>query len=123
MQIMKDLRILVVDDNASFCASVERALHAEGYTHVRTASDGFQALESVREERPDLVLLDLYLPGMDGLHLLTAIHKIDKSIPVMMLTCEADEECINAAASLGAADYLVKPLKLSSLISSLEAHL
>ena len=120
---MKNLKILLVDDNTSFCASVERALHAEGYMHVRTASDGLQALELVQKERPGLVLLDLYLPGMDGLHLLTAIHKIDKNIPVMMLTCEADEECVSAAASLGAADYLVKPLKMSSLFSSLESRL
>ncbi len=54
---------------------------------------------------------------MDGLHLMTAIHKIDKDIPVMMLTCEADEECIKAAGSLGAANYLVKPLQLSSLFA------
>src|SRR5258708_40088334 len=105
MQIMKALKILVGHHNATFCATPERALQTEGYAHVRTACDGFQALESIREDRPDLVLSDLYLPGMDGLHLLTAIHKIDKNIHVLMLTCENDEECINVAATLGAADY------------------
>jgi DNA-binding response OmpR family regulator len=123
MKIVKEVRILVVDDNATFCASVERALRAEGYRNVRTASDGFQALELIREERPAMVLLDLYLPGMDGMRLLTAIHKIDKSIQVLMLTCEADEECIKVAAALGAADYLVKPFALTSLFSSLQSHL
>ena len=112
----------MVDDNASFCASVEKALHSHGYSHVQTASDPWQALESVEKEHPNLVLLDLYLPGMDGLHLMTAIHKIDKNIPVMMMTCEADEECKNAAGSLGAVDYFVKPLKLSTLFSSLNRY-
>ena len=120
---MDNRSILVVDDNAIFSASVERALNSRGYTHVRTVSDPWQALELVQKERPDLVLLDLYLPGMDGLHLLTAIHKIDKKIPVLMLTCEADAECVHAATSLGAADYLVKPLNVSSLLSSLETCL
>ncbi len=119
---MKDLRILVVDDNVSFCTSVEKALHSQGYLNVRTVSNPWQALESVQQERPNLVLLDLYLPGMDGLHLMTAIHKIDKEIPVMMLTCEADEECKKAAGSLGAADYLVKPLQLSLLFSSINRY-
>jgi len=119
---VKDLNILVVDDNSSFCVWMERALRARGYTQVRTVSDAWQALEAVQKERPGLVLLDIYLPGMDGLHLLAKIHKIDKTIPVLMLTCEADEECIQAAESLGAADYLTKPLKLSSLFSSLEAR-
>jgi len=120
---VNDLRILVVDDNIAFCASVERALNSQGYSNVKTAADPWRALELVKEERPGLVLLDLYLPGMDGLHLMTAIHRIDKSIPVLMLTCETDEECINAAASLGAADYLTKPLQLSTLFSSLKTCL
>jgi DNA-binding response OmpR family regulator len=120
---VKDHRILVVDDNALFRTGVERALHSQGYTHVRTASDGWQALESVQKEPPDVVLLDLYLPGMDGLHVLTEIHKIDKNIPILMLTCESDGECIHAAESLGALDYLVKPLEMSILFSSLETRL
>jgi len=112
----------VVDDNVSFCSSVEKALHSQGYLHVQTASDPWQALASVQKEPPGLVLLDMYLPGMDGLHLLTAIHKIDKNIPVMMLTCEDDEECKHAAGSLGAVDYFVKPLVLSSFFSSLNRY-
>ena len=115
---MKDLRILVIDDNVSFGASLEQALHSQGYLNVNTASDPWQALELVRKEHPGLVLLDMYLPGMDGLHLMTAIHKIDKNIPVMMLTCESDEECRNVAGSLGAVDYHVKPLQLASLFAS-----
>lgn len=119
---MKDLRILLVDDNATFSASVERALRLQGYSHVQAVGDAWQALESIQKERPDLILLDLYLPGMDGLHLITAIHKIDKNIRVLMLSCEADEQCINAATDLGAVDYLVKPVKISSLVSSIESR-
>jgi two-component system nitrogen regulation response regulator NtrX len=120
---MNDPTILVVDDNASFCTTIEKALHRQGYLRVQTASDGWQALESVKKERPDLVLLDIYMPGIDGLHLITAIHKIDKDIPVVMLTCEGDEECRNAAASLGAADYLVKPLSIKSIVTSISSQL
>src|SRR5690348_14498888 len=120
---MSDPKILVVDDNASFCSGLQKALNAKGYVHVRTAHDGWQALESVQQELPDLVILDLYLPGMDGLHLMSAIHKIDKKIVVLMLTCESDGECMNAAVSLGAQDYLVKPLELSTLFASVENRL
>jgi CheY-like chemotaxis protein len=119
---MQDLRILVVDDNQKFCNGVERLLHIRGYTQVWTAYDGWQALDIVAREHPDLVLLDLYMPGMDGMHVLRAIHKIDKNIPIMMLTSEADEECLQAAVRLGASDYLVKPLEFTTLFSSIESH-
>jgi DNA-binding response OmpR family regulator len=120
---MKDLRILVVDDNQKFCIGVERLLHIRGYTQVWTAIDGWQALDIVAKEHPDLVLLDLYLPGMDGMHVLSAIHKIDKNIQILMVTSEADEECLQAAVQLGAADYLVKPLEFSTLVTSIETHM
>jgi two-component system response regulator MtrA len=120
---MKDLRILIVDDDVKYRSWVEQALRSKGYARVRTVSNAVEALEAIRTERPNLVLLDLYLPGMDGLHLLREIHTLDKNIPVFMLTCESDEECINAAVGLGAANYLIKPLTMSSLITSLETCL
>ena len=95
----------------------------QGYQHISRASDPWQALECIKRERPDIVLLDLYLPGMDGLHLLTEIRKIDNKIRFLMVSGEADEECINAAATLGAFKFLTKPLDITSLVSSVEACL
>ena len=120
---MKNLRILLVDDEKSFREGMEVFLIAQGYTNVRTASNGQQALEMVQKELPEVVLLDLFLPGMNGLQVMKAIHEIDKNIPVLVLTCEADEEYRDITLTLGAYDYLTKPLALSYLFSYLEIRL
>jgi DNA-binding response OmpR family regulator len=119
---MKDLKILVVDDNLAFCEGMERVFRAQGY-RISSAYNGSQALEAVQRDHPDVIFLDLYLPGMDGLHLLTAIRKINKDIRTIMLTCESSPECEEAAVNLGALDYLVKPLEISALCASLEERL
>jgi DNA-binding response OmpR family regulator len=120
---MKDLKILVVDDNKAFCDGVERVFHAQGYTRIFSVYNGSQALEAVQRDHPDVILLDLYLPGLDGLQLLGAIRKINKNIRTIMLTCEPSVECEEAAVNLGALAYLVKPLEISELCASLEERL
>ena len=120
---IKDLKILVVDDNQAFCDGMERVFRSQGYTRISSAYNGSQALEAVEKEPPDVIFLDLYLPGIDGLHLLTTIRKMNKNIRTIMLTCEASAECEEAAVNLGALDYLVKPFEISALCASLEERL
>jgi DNA-binding response OmpR family regulator len=120
---VKHLKILVIDDNQAFCAGMERVFRAQGYTRIFSVHYPSQALEAIKRDHPDLIFLDLNLPGMDGLQLLTAIRKISKNIRTIMLTCEASEECEEAAVNLGALDYLVKPIEISALCASLEERL
>src|SRR5437899_1027567 len=105
---MKDLGILVVDDDTAFRTGVEKYLLSQGCTNVRSAASGEVALEMVKKETPGVVFLDLYLPEMNGLQAIREIHKIDKNIPIFILTCEADEEYRDLAVKLGAFDYLTK---------------
>ena len=119
---MNKARILLVDDDTAFRNGIERFLRAQG-CEIRVAATGEAALEMVRQEVPNLVLLDLYLPFMNGLKALREIHKIDERIPVLMLTCEDDEEYRRLAAKFGALEYLTKPITLINLMAYLETRL
>src|SRR5579864_785862 len=99
---MNDWNILVVDDDIPFRNGIEKYLRSRGCTRVRSASTGETALELVKESSPQVILLDLYLPLMNGLKALREIQKIDKNIAVFILTCEEDEEYRNIAAKFGA---------------------
>jgi DNA-binding response OmpR family regulator len=113
---MKSVRILVVDDDTAFRATLERILGMNGLLVIQTASSGELALEMVKKQAPDLVLLDLYLPEMNGLKAIREIHKIDHKIPILMLTSEADEDHRDLALKLGARAYLTKPVTLRTLV-------
>ena len=113
--------ILVVDDEAVLVDAVQARLVSEGYV-VRTAADGPGALASVRADRPDLVVLDLMLPGMDGLEVCREIHKRDW-IPVLMLTARTEEADKIAGFAVGADDYLTKPFSLRELAARVRAIL
>src|SRR4051812_42041225 len=114
-QDMDDLNILLVDDDSAFRNGLERYLRLQGCTHVRAAYSGEEAVEMVKKDPPAIVLLDLYLPRMNGLVALGEIRKIDKNILVFMLTSEADEEYRALAAKFGAIDYVTKPIMLDVL--------
>ena len=120
---MNTLRILVVDDDTAFRNGVERYLKLRGYENVRVAYSGEAALEMIRNESPEVVLMDLYLPRMNGLTALREIRKINERIHVCMLTCEADQEYRDLAAKFGALDYLIKPIPLEELVTHIENRL
>lgn len=113
--------ILVVDDNLEIRNLLQDFLGKKGYK-VNTASTGMDALMSVKTESPQIVLLDMRMPGMDGLMVLNQIKKINGAIKVIMLTSVQDEHVMEDAAKEGACDYLLKPCdlqKLDMLITSL----
>ena len=114
-------RILVVDDEARMRRFVRMNLDLEGYD-VSEAGDGLTALTKVREELPDLVLLDVMMPEMDGFETLERIRETS-SVPVIMLTVKGDEEDRIRGLDLGADDYVAKPFSPRELSSRIRAVL
>ena len=113
--------ILVVDDEPRMVRFVRMNLELEGY-RVSTASSGMEALNKVREEIPDLVLLDVMMPEMDGYETLERIRQVS-SVPVIMLTVKAEEEDKVRGLELGADDYVTKPFSPRELASRVKAAL
>ncbi len=113
--------ILVVDDEPKIADLARDYLEHAGFA-VRTAADGNAALSSVRRDRPDLVVLDLGLPGLDGLDVTRAIRR-DSNLPVIMLTARDDELDKLLGLELGADDYLTKPFSPRELVARVRAVL
>ncbi len=114
-------KILVVDDEKLIVDSVRYGLQKEGYAVV-AAYDGDQALTKAEEEKPDLILLDVQLPGKDGWAVCRAI-RVASRVPIIMLTARAEEADKVLGLELGADDYLVKPFSLRELLARVRAAL
>ena len=113
--------ILVVDDEVRMIRFVRMNLELEGFA-VTEANNGLQALEKVRDELPDLVLLDVMMPEMDGFETLKRIREVS-NVPVIMLTVKGDEEDRIRGLELGADDYVTKPFSPRELASRIRAVL
>jgi len=118
---MSGRSILVVEDEEPIAEAVRVRLESEGYD-VRVAGDGPQALRLAGEDRPDLVVLDLMLPGMDGLEVCRELQR-DSWVPVLMLTARADEADKIAGLAVGADDYMTKPFSSRELAARVRAIL
>ncbi|HEY7281851.1 MAG TPA: response regulator transcription factor [Actinomycetota bacterium] len=114
-------RILVVDDEEHILRAVGRALDARGY-QVATAVDGEGALRSFHSVEPDLIVLDLNLPGMDGLEVCRRV-RARSNVPILVLSAREDEVDKVAALDLGADDYLTKPFGIDELLARVRALL
>jgi DNA-binding response OmpR family regulator len=113
--------ILVVDDEEAIAEAVRKRLESEGF-RVVVAGDGPEAIRMHTEHRPDLVVLDLMLPGMDGLEVCKVIQR-DRWTPVLMLTARTEEADKVAGFAVGADDYLTKPFSLRELTVRVKAIL
>ena len=104
-------RILIVDDERDFVELVQFRLAALGYEFI-VASDGVQALSQARQVKPDLILLDLIMPNMDGFDLLETLRSdaSERFLPIIVLTADTTEEAKARALDAGATDFLVKPV-------------
>jgi two-component system, NtrC family, response regulator AtoC len=111
---MSNYRILVVDDEKLIRWSLKKSLDPEGYT-VELAESGEEAIAKVKEESPDLILLDIRLSGMDGISVLRQVKAIDDSVEVIMLTAYGAVETAVQAMRLGAFEYLNKPFNVDEL--------
>jgi len=107
--------ILVVDDEQSICQALTGILSDEGY-EVITAFNASQAIKKVNEELPDLVLLDIWLPDIDGLTVLKEIKKQYPQLPVVMISGHGNVETAVKAMKLGAYDFIEKPLSWENTI-------
>ena len=114
-------KILVVDDEVSLQETLTYKLEKEGY-QVEVAGDGLTALELARSTKPDLVILDVMLPGMDGFEVCRTLRQ-ETNIPVLMLTARDDEIDRVVGLEVGADDYLPKPFSMRELIARVKALL
>ncbi len=121
---MSHALILVVEDEEPIRLLIAMNLESAGFRVIK-AKDGFQALERMREQRPDLVLLDWMLPGLNGLDVMRKMRQeADLStIPVIMVTAKSEESDIVLGLEMGAVDYITKPFSNKILIARVRAHL
>ncbi|MBI4562421.1 MAG: response regulator [Candidatus Rokubacteria bacterium] len=115
-------RILVVDDEPEILDTLKEFLDVRGY-RVTTAGSGAEALSAVQAERPHLVLLDIVMPGLNGLVTLRRILETDPTVGIMMLTSVDDHEVVREAIGRGAYDYITKPINFDYLELSILTRL
>jgi DNA-binding response OmpR family regulator len=115
-------RILVVEDETPMRMALEDILKAEGY-RVLTAADGRTGLDAAVTDKPDLILLDIMLPGVDGLALCAELRRLGAEVPVLMLTARGQVSDRVAGLDTGADDYLVKPFSTDELLARVRALL
>ena len=115
-------KILVVDDEHDICDFVKNFFQERGY-EVLTALGGEEALAITKAEKPELILLDIKMKGMDGIATLKHLKELDKNQKVIMVTALEDRERMDEACKLGACDYITKPLVLDYLEQAVEKNL
>lgn len=115
-------RILVVEDNRDLAFGLRTALEVEGY-EVKVVEDGISGLKEAREYEPELILLDLMLPGMDGYRVLRALRDGGSDVPVLILTARAEETDKVLGFDTGADDYVTKPFGVLELMARVRALL
>jgi two-component system, NtrC family, nitrogen regulation response regulator NtrX len=111
--------VLIVDDEKSILASLAGVLSDEGY-QVLTAENGAQALDIIREDLPNVVMLDIWLPGMDGIEVLEEIRRTSSHLPVIMISGHGSIETAVKATKLGAFDFIEKPLALEKVVLTVD---
>jgi len=118
---MEKKKILIVDDEEELVSAIKIRLELAGY-EIQTANDGQQALDAVKFQRPDLIILDLMLPKIDGFKVCRML-KFDekyKAIPIMMLTARAQESDEKLGKDVGADAYVMKPFEHVQVLSKIE---
>ncbi|HYN94050.1 MAG TPA: response regulator transcription factor [Pilimelia sp.] len=118
---MRQRRVLVVEDERTIAESLAARLRAEGFD-VAIAGDGPAAVEAAQRDRPDLVILDVMLPGFDGLEVCRRIQA-HRPVPILMLTARDDETDLLVGLAVGADDYLTKPFSMRELAARVQALL
>ena len=119
--ILSDSTVLVVDDEENILEAIKYTLAKEGYK-VLTANDGEEAIQVAREKSPDLMILDLMLPKIDGLAVCN-ILRLEMNMPILMLTAKVEETDRVIGLELGADDYVTKPFSMRELVARVKALL
>ena len=114
------IRVVIADDEPITRMDLKELLADEGYQVVGEAADGFDAVEACKQYRPDLVLMDIKMPLLDGLSAAKIVYEENLADTVMMLTAYSEREFVEQAKDIGVAGYLVKPIDEKSLVPSIE---
>jgi DNA-binding response OmpR family regulator len=115
-------KLLIVDDETDIATSIQYVLTQEGFSTL-LAHDGLKAIELAEKEKPDLIILDLMMPGLDGLEVCRRVRSTDRRTPILMLTARTSEIDTVVGLELGANDYIAKPVRLRELVARVKAHL
>lgn len=115
-------KILIIEDEEDLVKGLKLNLAGEGYD-VAWAYDGQEGIRKALEERPDLIILDIMLPKMDGLEVCREIRQKNMNIPIIMLTAKGEEVDKVVGLEVGADDYITKPFSIRELLARLKAHL
>ena len=108
--------ILIIDDDDQLRKSFTKLLIEEGH-HVQSAASGEEGLQIVRTALPDVVVLDVRLPGMNGLDTFRAIHAVENKLPVIIMTAFSTTETAIEATKMGAFDYILKPFEIPDMLT------
>lgn len=117
---MSQTKVLLIDDETEFASALAERLRLRNY-FAKAVYNGEDALEMVRSDMPDVVLLDFRMPGMDGIEVLKRIKEIDATIEVIMLTGLGDVHGVEKAMKGGAYEYIMKPINIGDLVMKIDA--
>lgn len=122
---IKDAKILIIEDEPQINRLIELVLQSDGFYNIKKSFDGAEAFEIIKSDKPDLILLDVMLPSIDGFALCKKIKEDEylKSIQVIMLTAKKMEEDVLEGFESGAIDYVSKPFSNKILLARIKAHL
>ncbi len=109
------MKILLVDDSRTIRNIQKNTLKTLGHTDVMEAGDGLEALALLADDRPDLMLVDWNMPNMDGITLVKRVRENDKTLPMIMVTTEAEKSRVLEALQAGVNNYVVKPFTVDTL--------
>ncbi|MCH7814047.1 MAG: response regulator [Planctomycetes bacterium] len=109
------MKILLVDDSRTIRNIQKNTLASMDYTDILEAADGVEALAVLNEQRPDLMLVDWNMPNMDGITLIRKVRETDKTLPMIMVTTEAEKAKVIEALKAGVNNYVVKPFTAETL--------
>lgn len=115
-------KLLIVDDEVDIANSIQYVLNQEGFATL-LAHDGIKAMQLIEDEKPDLIILDLMMPGLDGYEVCRRVRANDRKTPILMLTARTSEIDTVVGLELGANDYIAKPVRLRELVARVKAHL
>lgn len=113
-------KILIVDDAIFMRKVIRDLLKQNDYTDIVEASDGLQAVEQYSEHRPDLVIMDITMPSLDGIETVKQLHKIDENVTILMCSAMGQEAMVREAIKQGAKDFVVKPFKPDRVITAVK---
>ncbi len=117
------MKIMLVDDSRTIRNIQKNVLGQLGYNEILEAGDGVEALGILKQDRPDLMLVDWNMPNMDGLSLIKAVRETDKDLPIIMCTTEAEKTRVLEALKAGVNNYVVKPFTAETMAEKIEQTL